>query len=328
MGENAYIGSCKSIRAVVCVSVPPEPPQPVVNTTVAPPTTGAPTTAAPTTSSTKPTTPTAPPTATTKPSPTTQPSTTTTSTTTTKTPPTTPTPAPTTSTPAPTPVDPTVGNWTVDYANSNRTCLILQAAIQYEILGQNATTKINVPQNATVTGSCGDQDQLVLNWAQNNSLQLDFLKLKSKKYELGDIVTTINATPQGLQVYNLVYNGSAFSAPVDNSYKCARVQTLNLTEPNSNVTVAYLHVSQLQYQPFMNKTEHKFDSAVDCESSDTTPDVVPIVVGCVLAALVVMVLVAYLVGRRRCQARGYLSMFAETKTEADYVPMKRLSCFN
>lgn len=48
-------------------------------------------------------------------------------------------------------------------------------------------------------------------------------------------------------------------------------------------------------------------SAEDC-SPHETPDVVPIAVGCALVALIVIVLVAYLVGRRRNQARGYLSM--------------------
>lgn len=37
-------------------------------------------------------------------------------------------------------------------------------------------------------------------------------------------------------------------------------------------------------------------------------DVVPIAVGCALVGLVAIVLIAYLVGRRRSQARGYLSM--------------------
>lgn len=47
-------------------------------------------------------------------------------------------------------------------------------------------------------------------------------------------------------------------------------------------------------------------AAEDCEFD--TPDIVPIAVGIALAALVVVVLVAYLVGRRRSQTRGYLSM--------------------
>lgn len=37
-------------------------------------------------------------------------------------------------------------------------------------------------------------------------------------------------------------------------------------------------------------------------------DIVPLAVGIALVALVVVVLIAYLVGRRRAQARGYVSM--------------------
>ena len=37
-------------------------------------------------------------------------------------------------------------------------------------------------------------------------------------------------------------------------------------------------------------------------------DVVPIIVGCALAGMVVMVLVAYMVGRSRSRARGYQSV--------------------
>lgn len=50
-----------------------------------------------------------------------------------------------------------------------------------------------------------------------------------------------------------------------------------------------------------------FVTAQECEESET-PGIVPIAVGCSLAALIILVLIAYLVGRRRSQARGYLSM--------------------
>jgi len=47
--------------------------------------------------------------------------------------------------------------------------------------------------------------------------------------------------------------------------------------------------------------------AEDCEKSSSS-DIVPIAVGCALVGLVAIVLIAYLVGRRRSQTRGYLSM--------------------
>lgn len=50
-----------------------------------------------------------------------------------------------------------------------------------------------------------------------------------------------------------------------------------------------------------------FVLAEDCEPF-VPSGIVPIAVGCSLAVLILIVLVAYLIGRRRSQARGYLSM--------------------
>lgn len=47
--------------------------------------------------------------------------------------------------------------------------------------------------------------------------------------------------------------------------------------------------------------------AVQCPADDAT-DVVPIAVGGALAGLVIIVLIAYLVGRKRSRARGYQSV--------------------
>ncbi|CAG9823483.1 unnamed protein product [Phaedon cochleariae] len=236
----------------------------------------------------------------------------------------------TTPSPAPKPVpDPSMGNWSVNYENTNHSCLGVDMAGQLEFLEANHTMKLNLPPNATANGMCSNEsDSLVLHWG-NNNMKMDFRRMNTSKYELGLIkVVLVNLTLPGQapKNYTLVHNTTEFSTPLSNSYKCAKVQTLNLTEENKNDTIAYLHVSHVQFQAFRNATGHTFDSAIDCDGS-VTNDVVPIVVGCVLAALVVMVLVAYLIGRRRCQARGYLSMFADTKSESDYIPMKNISCF-
>lgn len=186
----------------------------------------------------------------------------------------------------------------------------MDAAIQIEFLLVNATKKINLPVNATADGSCEDKLEAInLNW-DKNVFSLTFDKRNDSKFELESIKATfVNLSlPDGVKNYSLVHNVAEFGTPLGNSYKCAKVQTFNLTEENSNKTVAYLHLSNVQMQAFANSTGHKFDTAIDCEASPITSDVVPIVVGCVLAALVIMIMVAYLVARRRCQARGYLSM--------------------
>ena len=45
---------------------------------------------------------------------------------------------------------------------------------------------------------------------------------------------------------------------------------------------------------------------MDCDYQPN--DIVPIVVGCALAGVVIFVLVAYMVGRRRHRQRGYQSV--------------------
>jgi lysosomal-associated membrane protein 1/2 len=45
-----------------------------------------------------------------------------------------------------------------------------------------------------------------------------------------------------------------------------------------------------------------------CEGDVRTSDLVPIVVGACLAALVIIVLVAYLIGRARAKRQGYASV--------------------
>lgn len=82
---------------------------------------------------------------------------------------------------------------------------------------------------------------------------------------------------------------------------------LNLTTVASNETVALVKISHVQLEAFHQHNDASFSTAKDCDAIDT-PDIVPIAVGCALAALVVVVLIAYLVGRRRNQNRGYLSM--------------------
>ncbi|XP_025832664.1 lysosome-associated membrane glycoprotein 1 isoform X2 [Agrilus planipennis] len=331
---------------------PPEPePTPATNASTTPvPTTHAPTTLAPTTkapTTLPPTTKTPitlPPTTKT---PTTLPPTTKTSTTAAPTPPPTSTPVPPAPSPSPfppaNPGDPSTGLWSMHYGDTNSSCVILKAAIQIEFpyTENNKSSRglVNVPTNATVEGDCKEDDKtLTLMWyykndttnTTKNSLIIEFEESKDK-YQVKQIKVNINpkitfADYNGTEPIVLIYNHTHFTTSSSKSYKCDKEQTLNLTE-NSNVTVGYLHIWHTQFQAFHNSSSQEFESAEDCEPISTS-DVVPLAVGCALAALVIIVLVAYLIGRKRAQARGYLSMFSQNKKEAEYIPMKTISCFN
>lgn len=134
-----------------------------------------------------------------------------------------------------------------------------------------------------------------------------------------------------------------FKTNLGQSYRCTREESLPLSFNASNKTDAVLVLQKVRLQAFHKDFPAVFGEgnlwilficvykwqtsiwfindiclsilAQDCELD--TPDIVPIAVGCALAALVFIVLIAYLVGRHRSQARGYLSMWVLSSSFVD-----------
>lgn len=105
-----------------------------------------------------------------------------------------------------------------------------------------------------------------------------------------------------------MFNNKTFVTPLDHSYYCTRAQSLAALEtPTVAGTPGKIVVSHVQVEAFHNKAKASFSTAKDCDAAET-PDIVPIAVGIALASLVVIVLIAYLVARRRSQQQGYMSM--------------------
>ncbi|KAL1513411.1 hypothetical protein ABEB36_002830 [Hypothenemus hampei] len=284
------------------VSIDPQPTYPILPTTPVIPTSNSPistTTSKPTTS-----------TSTEKP---------TTSTTPNPTPITTPTPPPDNNL--------TINDYIGNYTDSKDICFMAKMAIQFEILKEKNSSFVNVTKNDSYKVTCQKNiTELIVQWNTttiNNTVSFEFLKVNST-YELHEIKATLYFDDNTNVTY--FHKSPEFNIPDKLSYYCARDQALSLTNGSSNVTLAKVHLTSLQYQAFMNSTNAQYASVWDCDGANTS-DVVPVVVGCVLAILVVLLLVVYLFGRRRCQTRGYLSMFTEEKNDSDYIPMKTLSCF-
>uniref|UniRef100_A0A1L8DTF3 Lysosome-associated membrane glycoprotein 5 n=1 Tax=Nyssomyia neivai TaxID=330878 RepID=A0A1L8DTF3_9DIPT len=297
------------------------PVDPTSTTSYPPPdTTSESTTSSTTTTSTTTTTTEAPTTTTT--STTTEAPTTTT--TTTEAPTTTTAAPPLTTTPKPGPFPkPDMGKWHFHNSTTNQTCIIVQMAVQLNVtyvLKDNTTRTIlyNLPANDTNvdSGFCdGEKNVLTLKWKESNMASLIFNANNTvKEYQLAELRFGLNASDifadaQANQILKLVHKQKEFATPLTMSYHCTRSQTLNLTSTEaSEVTVlGQAFVSRMQLEAFHTRNSDVFSTAKDCDAIDT-PDIVPIAVGCALAGLVVIVLIAYLVGRRRAQARGYLSM--------------------
>ncbi|KAL6429189.1 hypothetical protein ACFW04_008137 [Cataglyphis niger] len=253
-----------------------------------------------------------------------KPTTTSTSKPTTSTPKSTTTPIPTTTIPVPTtPLSPpSTGTWQI--RQDNKLCIIIQMAAQFNVSYNNANVSfhkvMDIPINSIATGNCSESEQtLTLSWgskdnstltAQNN-FTLHFVKNETDKlYSLHhfEISLVVEKTPtdKSNKTVTVMTMAPQFSTGLNNSYRCLKEQSLNLIFEGENKTVGELKISNLQFQAFRNDNTTVFGLAKDC--SFDTPDIVPITVGCALAGLVVVVLIAYLVGRRRSQSRGYLSM--------------------
>ncbi|XP_047544729.1 lysosome-associated membrane glycoprotein 1 [Vanessa atalanta] len=242
-----------------------------------------------------------------------------------------PSPTPTPTTPAPTPAPgplppPQQGIWSYT-DKSNITCVLVQFAAQLNVTYtkvENASTSLayvllNVPPSAIVVdGSCNTTDQwLNISWPVSNATDTTFNNMvlifhnneTTKTYSLQNLNVSLAAEvfPDASSKEPVeLWHGVEWRTPLATSYRCAPPTQLNMTADITSV-VATLTLSQLQEEAFRNSTNKAFSAARECGGGDV-PDAVPIAVGCALGGLVVVVLVAYLVGRRRSAARGYLSM--------------------
>lgn len=208
------------------------------------------------------------------------------------------------------------GKWVV-VNGTNKICIVVQMSVMFNISyidnnnmksfmvfdlpTDNLTTKAN--------GSCGKLEQtLTLEWTPENityngNMTLHFIK-SVDEYSLHHLeVVFPNITNTSM---TLIHEAPGFAVKLSNSYRCLKQQMLNLRQDNTNETFGYLTISGFQFQAFKVDNSTVFGLAKDCAFD--TPDVVPIAVGCALAGLVIIVLIAYLIGRRRNQAHGYLSM--------------------
>ncbi|XP_056268507.1 lysosome-associated membrane glycoprotein 1a [Pseudoliparis swirei] len=211
----------------------------------------------------------------------------------------------TTAAPAPTPPGtPERGTYSVNNLNGT-VCLLAQMALQLNVSyfspSQNKTVRelVNLTPNLTrSSGSCeAGSASLVL--AQEGSSTLNFtftLNSTSNKYHLSGIALLANlsdaAAPFSAGNASLDYLRSTLGR----SYICNAEQTLVV------VTTFSLNTFRLQVQPF-EVTTNQFATAEECQT-DQDKMLIPIVVGAALAGLVLIVLIAYLIGRRRSHA-GY-----------------------
>jgi len=104
---------------------------------------------------------------------------------------------------------------------------------------------------------------------------------------------------QGEAVFGNLLEGQASNIEQQRSFLCNESQMLPSNDTGTNLTTnATMTVQDFQVQAFYfrNSSSGEFDNARNCNGGPTNA-IVPIVVGAALAGLVVLVLVAYLIGR-------------------------------
>ncbi|XP_053563739.1 lysosome-associated membrane glycoprotein 1 [Bombina bombina] len=212
------------------------------------------------------------------------------------------TPVTPTSTPV-TPSPPAVGNYTVN--GTSGYCLLANMGLQLNISyvkkdGKEGLYVFNIdPKNVTVHGGCtntsanlslsSDSVYILFSFAKNASTNKSYLQ----NVEMNTTMPLDSKDP----VFKADNNTLMYLQTTSHkSYRCKSMQTLLIT---SNFSI---NTNNLQVQAF-DIDENKFGSAVECVNDDNGM-LVPIVVGAALAGLVLIVLIAYLIGRKRSHA-GY-----------------------
>lgn len=216
-----------------------------------------------------------------------------------------PPPVPTTTAPVPVPTPagpPERGVYNV--TQNGTVCVLAQMGLQLNLSYTDQNNKtirevVNVnPDLTSSSGSCqANTATLILTQERTTTLTLSFtLNSTSNRYHLNEVRLVVNwpdfPANHTVQSANLNYLRSTFG----HSYMCNAEQTLIVLPTFS------INTFRLQVQPF-GVTTTQFASAEECQI-DQDQMLIPIVVGAALAGLVLIVLVAYLIGRKRSHA-GY-----------------------
>ncbi|KAL3056063.1 hypothetical protein OYC64_018715 [Pagothenia borchgrevinki] len=203
------------------------------------------------------------------------------------------------------PMRPEKGNYVVSSSNGTA-CLLasmgLQLNITFNSVSQNKTVQniVNLQPNVTKSSGSCDTDTASLRLstdAEKTNLNFFFsLNTTSNKYHLSNV--SLSAAWPDMKEPVSADNSSLdfLRGTLGFSYMCREQQTLTVSPDLS------INTFQLQVQPF-GVSGDQFGAAEECQL-DEDDMLIPIIVGAALAGLVLIVLLAYLIGRKRSHA-GY-----------------------
>uniref|UniRef100_A0A8C6SPR2 Lysosomal-associated membrane protein 2 n=1 Tax=Neogobius melanostomus TaxID=47308 RepID=A0A8C6SPR2_9GOBI len=179
----------------------------------------------------------------------------------------------------------------------NDSCLMVNFGLRIGFQGDKyEEMNFEYSNKTAVTGSCDEDNSTLVIQADTLKLTLTFHN-DTKKFSL----RALNATGtfnSGVTFSETNSNLTLWQASLGNSYMCNKEQIYNITKSLKVFTF------DLQVQPFGVKKD-SFSTAEDCMAGESF--IVPIAVGVALLVLILIVLVAYFIGRKRNMASGYES---------------------
>ncbi|KAF1485504.1 Lysosome-associated membrane glycoprotein 1, partial [Megadyptes antipodes antipodes] len=216
-----------------------------------------------------------------------------------------PTTSPATTSPAPTasPPNPAVGKYNV--TGPNGTCVLAYMGLQLNITYLKKDDKLGldllnfIPHNTTSSGTCDNTSAFLNLTFEKTRVIFHFaLNASSEKFFLRGVnVSTTLPSEAKVPKFEASNNSmSELRATVGNSYKCSAEENLQVTDK------ALVNVFDVQIQVFKIDGD-KFGAVEECQLDENNM-LIPIIVGAALAGLVLIVLIAYLIGRKRSHA-GY-----------------------
>ncbi|XP_041846641.1 lysosome-associated membrane glycoprotein 2 isoform X1 [Melanotaenia boesemani] len=204
---------------------------------------------------------------------------------------------PPTSTPTPTLPTPNIGNYSLGSGENTTACLLANFGLQIGFTQQKYQEANFNPSGVNASGFCGGNSSELLLVSEEITVKLTFVA-DAKKFRLHALNVTVN-TSSGLFVEGNS-NLSLWEAAVGSSYMCNKEQNYTI---NSLLSI---YTFNLHVQPFEVK-KGLFSTAEECFLDSDLSFLVPIAVGVALSFLIILVLISYLIGRRKSRT-GYQSV--------------------
>ncbi|XP_074601176.1 uncharacterized protein LOC141855158 [Brevipalpus obovatus] len=193
----------------------------------------------------------------------------------------------------------------------NVTCMMAEFSAQLKFSLPGEETVIVTDGVVDAKSTCGSpEENLIISFTHNNvsqTITFTFVNTTEKEQEKAKM------TGIGLKFNETkfeVKNEALFEVPLASSYRCESGLdvTLNQTTEESTVQNITLSLRDMRFDVFRTTKTHDYDSDYVCAADIKGNKTVPMIVAFVLAGMVVIILVGYLILRKREDRSAYQSV--------------------